>query len=497
MEHDLMNALAAFFQWPSPLFLILGTLLGALFGILPGLGGAQVVALLTPLTYGMEPRLAIAMIVGAMGAVPFGGSIPAILINTPGTGVSSATLLDGFPLTRQGKAGVALGASATSSCLGGIFGALVLLILIPIGQQVVMAFSFPEMFWMAAIGVSIIIVVSQGAMWKGIIVGGLGLMLSAVGFDPINSSIRFTFGITYLWDGIKIVPAVIGLFAIPEAIELFTKGGSVARGKVETSMSDVWLGIKSIFKNFGLFLRCSVIGTIIGIIPGVGGGVACWVAYGHAVQSAKDKSKFGKGDVRGVVAPEAAVCAKDGGALVPTVAFGIPGSVEMAVLLGTLMILGITPGPRLIIEHVDVVYTMIFALIASNVIISLLGIFFGRYLARITTIPTKILSPIIFVFCLLGAYATSGLFPDVILALVFGILGYTMKVFDFSRIPLVISLVLGRLLQSSFQQTLQSKGWLGFINRPIALALCIATLIILIMPLWKSYRQKGKGVVAG
>ena len=491
---DLASAAVAFFSWPAPLFLVIGVLLGGLFGILPGLGGAQVIALLTPLTFGMDPRLAVTFIIAAMGAVPTGGSISAILINTPGTGQNAATLLDGFPLTRRGKAGQALGASAFSGALGGIFGALILLVLIPIGKQVVMAFSYPEIFMMAIMGISIIVVVSQGSMWKGFIAGGIGLLFSAFGFDPVTGALRYTFGIDYLWDGIKIVPAVIGLFAIPEAVELFLKGGSVSSVAVTTSGQDVLYGIRSVFKHFWLFIRCSIIGTIIGIIPGVGGAVACWVAYGHAVQSEKDKGQFGKGDIRGVIAPESAVCAKDGGALVPMVTFGIPGSVETAVLLGTLALQGIVPGPKLIIEHTDVVYVMVLALVAANILMSLMAIFGARYLAKLTRVPITILAPAVFTLCLLGAYATEGKSGDVVLALVIGIFAYAMKVYGFSRVPLVIALVLGSVAQQSFHQTLQSMGPEGFFNRPLSLVLFLATVAMVAYPLWSNSR-KGRVVL--
>jgi len=487
---ELASAATFIVTWPGPLLLVVGMFLGALFGILPGLGGPQVIALLTPLTYGMDPRLGVTFLIGAMGSVATGGSISAILINTPGTGQNAATLLDGFPLTLKGKAGRALGASAMSGASGGVFGALILLALIPVGKQVVLAFSYPEIFMMALMGMSIIVVVSQGSMWKGLIAGALGLMLASFGFDPVTGSIRYTFGVDYLWDGIKIVPAVIGLFAIPESVELLLKGGTVSSVPVTASYKDVWQGIADVPRNWWLFIRCSIIGTIIGIIPGVGGAVATWVAYGHAVQTERKNPRFGEGDIRGVIAPESAVCAKDGGALVPTVTFGIPGSVETAVLLGALMLQGVTPGPKLIVEHTDVVYAMVLALAISNIMIALLTIFGAKYLAQLTRVPISILAPVVFTLCLFGAYATDGEFGDVVVALVIGFVAYAMKVYGFSRVPVVIALVLGSVMQETFHQTLQAMGPSGFFVRPMSLILFLVTIAMIVYPFWSKSRRE-------
>lgn len=490
MGPEIYSALGAFFAWPGPLFLVVGTFLGAVFGILPGLGGAQAIALLTPLTFGLDPSYAMMLIIGAMGAVPFGGSISSILINTPGTGVNAATTLDGFPLTRQGKAGLALGASATASGLGAIVGAIILVLLIPVGRYIVLAFSYPEYFMLAFMGISIIAVVSKGALWKGLVAGVLGLMISTIGFDPVTSAIRFTFGIQYLWDGIKIVPAVIGIFAIPECVELFAQKGRIALSEVKASGRDIWDGVKSIFQNFGLFMRSSIIGTVIGIIPGVGGGVACWLAYAHAVQTSK-KGRFGEGDIRGVIAPEASNNAKDGGSLVPTLIFGIPGSVEMAVLLGTLMLHGLDPGPRLLLDNANVVYVLVITLVLSNILVSVLGLLGAKYLVRLTTIRTSLLAPVVFSVALLGAYATDGIFADVIVALVFGVLGYCMKVYGFSRVAMVIALILGELAQKNFHQTLMSQGPAAFFTRPISLVLFVVTAVMVIYPFLAARRSKG------
>jgi TctA family transporter len=479
-----------FFEWPGPLYLVLGASVGMLFGILPGLGGPQAVVLLLPLTFGLEPRLAITTLIGASGATAFSGSVTAILINTPGTAVNAATCFDGFPLARQGKAGMALGASATSSALGAIFGAIILTLVLPIGRKLVLAFSYPEYFMLAILGLSIIVVISRETLLKGFIAAILGLLFSSFGYCGITGSVRFTFGLIYLWDGIKLVPALIGLFAIAEAVDLFIGRGTIARTeRFEGAITGVFEGVKSVFKHFRVFLRSAIIGTIIGIIPGVGGSVSNFIAYAHIVQSSKDKEKFGHGDIRGVIAPEAANDAKDGGALIPTLIFGIPGSIVMAVLLGALMIHGIEPGPRMMLDYPELILILIWALVFSNLFTSTVGLLLSLQLSKITLIPTTIVAPVIFVLSILGTYALNKMFADVVVVLIFGLLGFAMKRFDYPRISLVIALVLGGLAQKSFHQTIMALGIKGFIIRPISLGLLIATIVLLVFSLAKSKRE--------
>lgn len=482
MYEAALPALTAMLSWPAPLYLILGTLLGMLFGILPGLGGPQVVALLLPITYGMDPSLAMVLIVGAMSSIAFGGSIPGILINTPGTGQSAATCFDGFPLAQQGKAGMAIGAAATASCLGAIFGAIILTIILPIGRWVVLAFSYPEYFMLALMGLSVIAVVSKGSLWKGMAAASLGLLFSTIGYDPITGSVRFTFGSDYLWDGIRLVPAFVGLFAIGEALDLFLKRGKVTQTHYTGKIGRVKDGIIAVFRHFGLFLRCSVIGTVIGIVPGVGGAVTNFLAYGHAVQSSKDSEKFGTGDIRGVIASESANDSKDGGALVPTLLFGIPGSLEMAVFLGALIVLGLEPGPRMMMDNPEVVLVLIYTLVTGNILVALIGIFGAGVLVKITYVPSSLLAPVVFMLGLMGAYLTHGMLADVVLALIFGVLAYAMKRFDFPRVAVVIAIVLGGLAQKTFHQTLILWGYKGFFIRPISLTLFIITVVMVIFP---------------
>jgi putative tricarboxylic transport membrane protein len=319
----------------------------------------------------------------------------------------------------------------------------------------------------------------------------LGLLLSTIGYDPITGSVRFTFGSDYLWDGIKLLPAFIGLFAVGEALDLFLQRERIAQVDDSCqSVVGVMQGVRAVFRHFGLFIRCSVIGTIIGIIPGVGGATANFLAYGHAVQTAKDPEKFGTGDIRGVIAPESSNNAKDGGTLVPTLIVGIPGGIETAVLLGALILLGLEPGPQMMVDNPEVVLVIIYTLVASNILVSAIGLFGARMLWRITFVPTTLLAPVIFMLGLIGAYVSDGMLEDVVVALVFGILAYAMKLFGFSRVPLVIALVLGKLAQKTFHQTLMRWGVIGFFIRPISLGLFVVIILMLTAPYWLGRWQR-------
>lgn len=490
---SILGSLVEFFQWPTPLFLVLGTALGMVFGILPGLGGPQAIVLLLPVAVALPSQAAVAMTIGAMGAIPTSGSLSAILVNTPGSPQSAATTFDGFPLTRQGKAGVAIGASCVASLLGAVFGAAVLAALLPLGRQVVLAFSYPEYFMLAALGLSLIAVVSRGSMLKGLIAATLGVLLASVGYDPITGELRFTFGWDYLYEGIGLVPALVGLFAISEAIYLFKNRGPLARTAVSGgTTAGLWEGSVAVFRHFPLSLRSSLIGTVIGIVPGVGGAVANFVAYGQAVQTARDSSRFGKGDIRGVIAPEAANNAKDGGALVPTLIFGIPGSLEMAVLLGALTIFGLQPGPRLVLDTPEIAFTAVYALVAANILASASGLLMGGLLTRTTKVPGGVMAPVILTIALVGVYAANGRVEDLAIAVAFGLLGFLLRRFGFSLVPLIIALVLGELLQTNYYQILSTTGLGAIVTRPISLGLLILTVGLLVgIPVWKKLRRGG------
>jgi len=483
-------ALAFSFSWPNFLYIIAGTYMGQCFGIFPGLSGSIALALLVPFTFGWDMKPALLLLGSAMGGATFGGSITGILVNIPGNPSNAATCLDGYPLAQQGKAGIAIGASATASACGAIFGLLILIAVIPIMREVVLAFGPPEVFFLAILGLSIISVVSEGPILNGLISGAFGIILSFIGFNPVTGSIRYTFGSDYLWNGIPLVPALIGLFAIAQVLTLSSdESKTISRlGEISGSVRE---GAQAVFKNWWLLLRSSALGTLIGSIPGVGGAVAAFLAYGQAVQTCKDPENFGKGDIRGVIAPEAANDAKDGGSLMPMLALGIPGSANTAVLVGAFILHGIVPGRTLFTDHLNLVFILITALICSNVLTSVSGMLTGKWIAKVITAPTVVLAAVVFIIACVGAFSTRYLFEDVILSMCFGFIGFYMNRYKFSRIALIIGLVLGAIAEKTFTQSLQiSRGsYLIFITRPISLVLIILLMVVLIVPYIKVIRR--------
>lgn len=482
------EALGALFSWPTIGFLVVGTLVGMVFGALPGLGGTIALALLIPLTFGMEPTPAMVLFGSTLGGVAFGGSISAILINVPGTGPNAATLLDGYPMARQGRAGEALGVSATASALGALFGLVVLVLILPVARAVILSFSSPEFFWLAVFGLTIIAVTSQGQLIKGIISGGIGLMLAFIGYNSVTGIYRYGFGTQYLWDGIQLVPALIGLFALAEVIKLTAEGGTIAEGGEIMSTSGALNGAKIVLSHPVTFVRSAATGTIIGMVPGAGGTVANFISYMGALQSDDDPESFGKGNPKGVVASEAANDAKDGGALLPAVVFGIPGSAAIAVMLGGFILHGLNPGRQLLNENLPVLFTLIFALLTANILTSVIGLSIADQLAKLTRIPVDILTPAILVVSLVGAFAIRNSLGDVTIAVVFGFIGYAMIAFDYSRIGVVIALILGELAERSFLQSLMisDNGAMIFFTRPLSIILILVTIVSLLLPFLRS-----------
>lgn len=491
---SLLEGLSFVFSWPVIAFVIFGTILGLIFGAIPGLGAAPAIILLLPATYGMETNYAFAMFAAILGGTAFGGSISAILISTPGSGPNAATLLDGYPMAREGRAGEALGAAATASVLGALFGLLTLLVLLPFIYDFVLLFGSPEKFMLAVFGLVIVAVATRTSLVNGLIAGGLGLLLSFVGRDPMTGTHRFTLGSPYLSDGIPLIPALIGLFAIAEVIDLALKSKSVASGDIVVE-GGIKKGVVAVITRPYLWLQSSVIGTIVGAVPGVGGTVATFIAYMRASQTNKNPEDFGKGDVRGVIASEAANDAKDGGAFMPTVALGIPGSAAWVAMLAALIFHGMSPGPAMLTNNLDVVFILIAALIVSNILTSLIGLLSAKQLARITKVPPRALVPIIIVLALIGAFSDRGYFSDVMIATAFGIFGYYMKVFDFSRIALIIGMILGGVAEIEFSKTIQITGYHAFFTEPIALGLLLITVASIIYPLARKHLRGGGGVI--
>jgi len=395
----IVAALGHLVVWPNPLLVLTGTLFGLLFGMIPGLSGALAIALMIPLTFSLDIYQALLLLLPALGGSAFGGSLSAILLGIPGTSVNAATVFDGHALAKQGKADLAIGASATASALGALCGLVILTASIPILISILLLFGPPEVFMLTFLGLTIIAVAVEGSFVACFLSGLLGILVSFHGYVTVVGGTRFTWDTSYLWDGIPLLPVFIGLFAVAGGIELLLSGETVVRPEDarRISRSHSWrgtlAGIASIFRNFRVFLQSSVLGVLIGIIPGVGGAVSNMLSYGLAKQTSREPESFGEGNVAGVIASEAANDSKDGGALMPTLALGIPGSEVMAILLGAFVLHGIEPGRVMLVDHIDVVWTVILALLVSNVLTSVVGIGFARWLIRITVIPVRYYAP--------------------------------------------------------------------------------------------------------
>jgi len=491
-------ALGKVFLWKNLFYIFGGTSIGLIFGALPGLSSVVSLSIFLPLTYGMDPVPAMFFYAGLMGANPFGGSISAILINTPGTAQNIATIFDGYPMTQRGEAGRALGISATASGLGAVFGVGVLVLIMPLVRKILLSFGPPEFFMLVLFGLCMVVVAARGNMIKGLFAGGLGLLLSFMGRSALTGTLRFTFGTFYLWDGIVLIPFVIGVLAIAEIISLGTRRQETiahSAADVKTGYRGLYEGVKDVFQHKVCFLRSASIGTLVGIIPGIGGAVANVVAYTVAFQSSSHPETFGKGEPEGVIAPESANNAKDGGSLLPTLGFGIPGSAEMAVLLGAFILHGLTPGPLLIKEHLDIVWTLILGLTAAELLASILGIIVSKYIVRISRINVAYIVPLVGGICLVGAFAYRGSIIDVLVAVLFGFVGFGLRTFGFPIIPMVMGYVLGQMAEVFFNQSLMISdiGYKIFFTRHISLGLFLGTIVVLLLPFVRKRLKKRAG----
>lgn len=485
-----VGGLASILSWPTFGFLLLGVAIGFGVGILPGLGGPVALALMLPFTYDMQPVSAFAFLLGMLSVTATTGDITSILFGVPGEVTSAALVLDGHPMAKQGQAGRALGAALMSSLVGAVIGAFAIAAIVPVIRPLVLSFSSPEFFMLAVLGITFISSLSSGAALKGLIAGGFGLMLAMIGLDPQSGVQRYTFDQLTLWDGIGLVPVAVGLFAIPEIVELAVKRTSIAGGR-SSELNGVMEGVKDTFRHFGLTVRCSLVG-LLGIIPGLGGAVAQWLAYAHAVQTSPKKERFGRGAIEGVLGPGAANNSKEGGSLITTVAFGVPGGVTMAVLLGAFLIQGLVPGPQMLTTQLRLTMSFVWVIVLANIITVGVCFLFLRQIARITFIRAGLLVPSIVVLVFVGAFAEKNTLADLITTLVFGLLGLLMAHLGWPRPPLVLGLVLGRLAeQYLFLST--SRYGLDWLARPMVDLLIVISLGALLLPLIQPLIQRALG----
>lgn len=473
--------------------LVLGTVAGIIVGALPGLSVNMGIALLFPLIFVYPGMSGIFMLLGVYCGAIYGGSVSAILLNTPGTPASAATTLDGYPMAiKHGQPGRALGISTFSSMLGGLFATVCLVIVSPLLAKAALKFSAPEYFALAIFGISIITSVSSKSVLKGLMGGILGLLIACIGIDSMTSKLRFTFDTIYLMGGVSFVPVLIGLFAFSQALLSMEEAYQEKHVKRNVQLERVfpsWTDMKRIFPTI---LRSSFIGTFIGAVPGTGGDIASFISYNEAKRWSKHKEEFGKGAVEGVAAPEAGNNAVSGGAFVPMLTLGIPGDGATAIILGALMVQGIQPGPLLFSEHAIQVYTIFIGLFIANVLMGVLGFSAIRQFVKVTNVPKQILIPIIFTLTFVGAFAINNSLIDVFIMIFFGFLGYFLIKFDFSMSTIVIGIILGPLAESNLRRSLiMSSGDVAiFFTRPISLFFITVAMISLVVPIISSLLEK-------
>lgn len=492
----LIGALSVACQPMYLLYIAAGTLFGIFVGVMPGLSSVMGLSIMLPFTLTLKGSGGILMMLGLFCGAIYGGSITAILINTPGTANSAATCLDGNPMAiKKGQPGRALGLSTMASTFGGLFSAVMLLWTAPLLSKFAMKFTPPEYFAMAVFGLSIVTSVSNKNLLKGLLSAVIGLLLATIGIDSIAGTTRFTFGTIYLTGGISFIPVLIGLFAFSQGLISTEENFGKLVKKVTPKIKKTIPTIEDVKRVFPTMLRSSVIGTVIGAIPGTGGDIASWVSYNEAKRWSKHPEEFGNGAPEGIAAPEAANNAVSGGALIPLLTIGIPGDSGTAVMLGALMMQGIIPGPLLFTEQTDKVYLIIVGLFLANIFMGLLGFAGIRLFSKIVAIPDVILTPMIFIFCFVGTFAMNHNISDIFLMIIAGILGYFMLKMDFCVPPLILGLILGRTLESNLRRSLvlSDGSPIIFLQRPIALVLLIAAFISLIYPLVLPYIRKMGG----
>lgn len=469
----LLRGLVVTFSGPVLGGIALGVLLGIVFGAIPGLTATLGIALLLPFIYGLAPVTAFAILLSIVSAVHTSNTFPAFFFNVPGSPSASATILDGYPMAKNGQAAEGLTAAFLVSALGGIVGAAVLLAFLPLLQPLVLMFASPERFMLVVVGLVMISFLSGPRPTRGFLAAALGLWLGTIGLDPQLGIPRYTLGQDYLLDGLSLVPLVMGLFALPEVVALALRGQIAEKATMEVG-AGFMTGVKETFRHWLLVLQSSVIGVIAGAIPGIGGTAAAFYAYGAAVRAAKEEERegFGRGDIRGVIAPESANNASAGGELIPTLAFGVPGGATSAMLLAAFLVLGITPGPSMLNEHLWISFGMVFILVLSNLLATALCICMTRRAARIAWVRGTLIIPVIMLFVLFGAYAA---YPDpgtLVFTLLFGILGYAMMRADWPRVPLLLGFILGPLSENFLFISIASFGP-RFLVRPITLTLLL------------------------
>lgn len=466
--------------------LFFGVVVSVVVGILPGLGGPAIIILTLPFIIGRDPLMCLAFMTTMVSANCTGGVITAILIGVPGESSNAAAILDGFPMTRNGQGARAIGAGLTSSMMGGIISVVFSFLTIPFVMPLLMQMRSPELFAVILLGMCFLAVLTQGSAIKGLISAGLGIMFSCIGFQSKTGMERFTFGNPYLYDGLTIVVMLMGLLALPVMVELASAGKPIA----ETDMShlgtyrNLLTGALDVVKHGWLWLRATVIGYIVGVIPGIGGETAVWVAYAHAKQTSKKPDSFGTGNVEGVIAPQAATNARSAGDMLTTLALGIPGGSSMVLILAALVLLGLQPGPKMLTEHTSLSFAILLIIALANVIAAALCVFFLPLCIKITRISPVYLFSLILPLVYIGVYAYNQLFIDLVVMLFITAVGVLLRKFRYSIPSLILGFIMGRMFEYYLWQAIDFRGPLFFLT-PISLTLLFVVFVLLTKDIWK------------
>jgi putative tricarboxylic transport membrane protein len=493
----IVNALMLVFQLKVFLILVAGTFFGIIIGCLPGLTPSMGVALLMPLTFGMASLEAIVMLCGLYCGAMYGGAISAILLGIPGTGAAAATVLDGYEMTKNGDGGKALGMAAVASFIGGIVGVLILLFLSGILSKFTLQFGPAEYFSLGLFGLTIVVSLSSESSVKGLIAGVLGVLLSTIGVDNVSGIYRYTFGVMDLTSGLNVVPVIIGLFAIARIfgqIENALKDYANTSTNVDFKMQDLLPSLADMKLCANTLIRSSLLGTLIGVLPGAGGTISGFICYNEAKRFSKTPEKFGTGFIEGVAACEAANNAASGGAMVPLMTLGIPGSSTTAILLGAFAIHGMQPGPLLFVKTPNFAYAVIFAMLISNVIFLAFGLLSVKPFVKLLSTPYYWLLSSILLISVIGAYCIRTRIFDIGVMLFFGLLGYLLQRNGFTTVPIVLGLILGPIVENYFRRAIiASRGdYTIFFTRPISLVLLFLAILSLAWPLIATRLTKNK-----
>jgi putative tricarboxylic transport membrane protein len=484
----------AFFLLLQPqqlVYLMTGVVLGLLVGIIPGLGAIAGLSLLLPFIYGIEPVSGLALMVGLLATNPTSDTFSSVLLGIPGGASSQATVLDGFPLARQGQAARALSAAFLCSIYGGMLSALALTFFIFVARPLILAFGLPEMLMLAVLGLSMVAILAGRVPLKGLVAAGLGLLAGTIGAAGAGGSLRMsTYDIPYLVDGLQLVVVGLGMYAIPEIVSLLREDESIAKGN---TLGAGWLtGMRDWWRNIWLSTKCAGIGIVVGIIPGLGGSVVDWIAYGYTVQSSKDRSMFGKGDIRGVIGPESSANANYGGALIPTLIFGIPGSGSMAIFLGGLALLNLSPGPHMVRQQLDITYTIVWSLALATIIGAALCILLSSQIAKITKVRFAIMAPLLFMMIAFAAFESRQSLGDLAALIAIGFVGILLRRFDYSRPAFLIGFVLSsqvenftnmanQIATARFHQSLGAG--IAYIATPLSVGILALTVLSIVVGL--------------